>query len=431
MRTETSPGPTPEAPPLRTDLARAIPVAIRGGLLAALLAAAIGQTPPLAVNLTGGGLAIVTQLTLGWLYTVASNAVAVEVRGLGSGRVEIVAATIRLALLTCTAVLIWALVRAGSATARRVADRPVRRIVAGASVAVTYAIPIGLVSWVVRLRLGTGGGFLPDTVSFRAVVWEAFAVPFLLAAVSGAAGGLRASRAVPAGVRSVLAGGWRAFLAAIVLSLACLLLIAALRPSGPEGYVDQLRSLAPRTGALWLGHQGLLLPNQATLALVPAMGACDVVTLDGRSAPVLCVDRLPAGRDPSEWLVSAIDDTPGTPTRSAPVVVRILLLAPLAATAMGGWRAGAAAGSVWAGAARGLLAGVVFATLVGIAAWASTVTIESHPAGPASGGRAIEIGARPLEAAAYGLAWGAVVGAVSGAIVGLRARARAAEATPA
>ena len=61
--------------PRPRDLRAALPTAAGGGFLVAAAALALGQIPPLLVNLFGGGLALSTQIRLGWLYTAAANAI--------------------------------------------------------------------------------------------------------------------------------------------------------------------------------------------------------------------------------------------------------------------------------------------------------------------------------------------------------------------
>ncbi|HEY5861294.1 MAG TPA: hypothetical protein VIX62_13520, partial [Actinomycetota bacterium] len=75
--------------PLSADLRLAAPVAARGGLLVAVAAIVLGQLPPLLVNLLGGGLAVSTQVRMGWLYTAASNAVSIRIEGLSAAAGEL------------------------------------------------------------------------------------------------------------------------------------------------------------------------------------------------------------------------------------------------------------------------------------------------------------------------------------------------------
>jgi hypothetical protein len=404
--------------PLSEDLRRAAPVAARGGLVVAAAAIVIGQIPPLATNVFGGGLAISTQLRMGWLYTAASNAVAIRIGELSESGAELErfgTATLRLALLTVTFALGWLLVRAGAGSAGRVTDRPGRRALAGSLVAPSYAAVMVPFSLLVELRLSTGGGFFPDVTTFSAVPWESFVLPFLLAAATGAVGGLRAGSGIRTRWWEAVAGGWRAFVGSLILAFVGLLVFAALRPSGLEGYVDQLRSLGLRGGALVVGHQALLLPDQAVLTLVPAMGACDIGSGPDVTSDVLCLDRQPAGDNPLDTFSITLGEGP-IPTRSLPAIARLFLLVPLVAVAVGARRGVAKASSNVDAVIRGVCAGVVFAAFVVVAAWASTVTIRAtqEQDGVVSESTRVTLGARPLEAGLYALAWGISVGGVAG-----------------
>ena len=243
-------------------------------------------------------------------------------------------ATFRLALLTVTFVLGWLLLRAGAAAARRVSDSPVRRALAGALVAPSYAVALGILALVVELRLSTGGGFLPDVTTLRAVPWEAFVLPFVLAAGTGMVGGLLAGGGIRARAWEAFAGGWRAFVWALGLALVGLLAFAAIRPSGLEGYVDELRSLGPRGAAVVVGHQILLAPNQAVLTLVPAMGACDVLTGPVRTTDIVCLDRQPTGENPLDTISDGLGDR-AVPIQPQPAAAKLFVLVPFVAVALG------------------------------------------------------------------------------------------------
>jgi hypothetical protein len=426
----------PEVPSAATDLRRAMPVAARRGGLVAVLALGMGQIPPLIMNLAGAHLAVVTELRLGWLYTVASNVAPIRMERFDDSGGSLGIVTFRIGLLTITILVLWALAAAGARTAEVVAARPVRRAIAGAMVAIAYTAPLAALGAVVSLKLGTGGVLAPGSVDLRAAVLGVVALPLVLGLLAGAAGGLATLREREDRSRAALAGGWRMLAVALGLSLIGLLAIAALRPSGLQGYVDELTSQEPRIAALILGHQGLLLPNQGALVLVPAMGACDTVTLDGRRTDVVCLDREPRGGSPAAWLSSTIDASGSPPTRAAPWTVRLLLLVPAGAAAIGAWRAAVGARTVVEGVLRSVLAACVFAVLVGATVWASTITFTNGPApGRAGSTQALAIGAPPLKSAGYALAWGTVAGGITGAVAGFRrrgdAQARPRRANPA
>lgn len=424
----------PPAPSLGADLGRAAPVALRRGLTASFVVLLLGQLPPLAVNLGGGGLAIATQLRLGWLYSVAANAAAIRIdefsRSTGDPALLGVA-TFRLALLSFTAVIVWILVRAGAASARQVTDRALRRALAGALIAVPYAAPLAILSALVDLRLATGGGFLPDVTTLSAVVRDMLILPFLIGGVAGALGGLQTSTWWEGWTGDVLAAGWRTFTTALVASLLGLLAFAALRPAGLDAYVQELRSLSPRGSGLVVGHQALLLPNQAALILVSAMGACDTVTIDGVSSDVLCLDLLPDEGSPLEWLITTLDDRPGVPTAPAPWSARVVLLVPLVAVVVGARRVVTERMSVGRAAAGAIGAAAVFGALVAAITWASTIVFNTTwvQATTGDGWRTVALGAQPWIAGILASVWGVVVG-VPVACTTVLVRRRRANAVP-
>ena len=421
-----------EVPPVASfgsDLGRAVPVALRRGLSVSLVALMLGQLPPLVVNLGGGGLAIVTQLRMGWLYTVAANAGAIridEFSGSSDDSVLYGAATVRIAVLTFTAVIVWMLVRAGAASARQVTDLPARRAFAGALVAVAYAAPLAILAPLVDLQLATGGGFFPDVTTLSAVVRDMLLLPFSLGMLAGALGGLQASAWWGGRAGDMLASGWRTFTTALLASLLGLLAFSALRPAGLDTYVQELRSLGTRGGAITVGHQVLLLPNQAALVLVPAMGACDSITTGGVAFEALCLDRLPDERNPLDWLITTLDERPGAPTVPAPWSTKVLLVVPLIAVVVGVRRVVTDRASLGRAAIGAVGAAVVFGALVVALTWASTVvitSIELHE-GTTTQARVVALGAQPLVAGAHALGWGVVVGVPAASVIAAARRRR-------
>ena len=189
-----------------------------------------------------------------------------------------------------------------------------------------------------------------------------------------------------------------------------LLAFAAIRPSGLEGYVDELRSLGPRGAAVVVGHQILLAPNHAVLTLVPAMGACDVLAGPVRTTNIVCLDRQPTGENPLDTISDGLGDR-AVPTQPLPAAAKLFVLVPLVAMALGARRGAARASSNADAAFRGVCAGVVFAGLVVIGVWTSTLTITTTASGDAA---TLALGAQPFVAGAYAAAWGIVVGGIAG-----------------
>ena len=262
--------------------------AVKGGLLAFVATAIAAQIVPLSIEVFGGGLALSTALKLGWFYELAFHKVAIDVTGAGgaTGRIS-------LAFLSGTVFAIWALFRAGRAAARRAGPSVGARVLAGSMVGPVYALPIVIITSFLRLQLHTGGPLAPETVGFRGVVWQAFALPALLGiGAGGAAGALEAWSRDSRG-HAWLVGGWRGLLGALGLAAIGMLVLAAGRPQGTASYARAVSSNGPRVAALLLGHHALLLPNQSFFVLAPSMGGCTELSGPKASIPLLCPGRLP------------------------------------------------------------------------------------------------------------------------------------------
>lgn len=397
---------------LTRDLIASTPVALLRAMAAVLAVAALGQVPPSLVNVAGGGLAVQTQLRVGWLYTMAGHAVSIRatgsggsIDGLGAGVVSL-----RLGMLTIAAVAITMLVVGARATARRVDDVGVRRIVAGALLAVPYAALIGGVNVGVALRLDTGGGFLPDATTFAAPAWEGFVLPGALALVSGAIGGWSVSESWRRSAGRAVRAGALAFLWTIGLSFVGLLVFATLRPEGLERYSVETWSAGPHRAALYIGHQALLLPDQAMWVLAPSMGACVSLRVEEGAHDVLCLDRIPRAPDPATWLLSELGRVDGSPpVAPMPWVAWLFVAVPAAAILLGLHRLGRSATSFVRAAGRGLVAGGVFAVLVITTTLAGSLWLGVNDGGAT---RSVALGPDPLMTAALALAWGLVGGAV-------------------
>lgn len=400
-------------PSLPGDLAAAAPVALAGGLLSAAAVTLLGQVPPLLVNAVGGGLAVSTQVRLGWLYTMAGHAAEIEATGSGPSADPAAgpqALTVRLGLLTIAAVAIWSLAIAGRSAARRVQDQGSRRACAGALVALPYAAVMGIGNLAVSLRLDTGGGLLPGATTFEVPVREAFVLPAVLALATGAVAGWSVSSGWrgPAGVACW--AGMRTFAWACGLALVGLLAFAAVRPPGLERYVVEMSSGGAGRAGIYVGHQALLAPNQAMWILAPSMGACDSVRVDGRSQDLLCLDRLPRGADPATWLLAELGRAGGSPpVAPMPPVARAFLLVPAAAVVLGVRRAASHASSAVASAVIGAGAGMTFATLVVVMSAAGSLWVSSRSGETI---RTVAMGPDPVPTALAALAWGVVGGAV-------------------
>lgn len=424
--TATEAAGTPAAP-LARDLRAATPVALVGGALCASAVAALGQLPPLLVNLTGAGLAVVTQVRLGWLYTMAGHAVAIQVDGLdatgdttGEATVDLV--VLRLGLLTITAAAVCLLALAARGSARRVDDWGSRRALAGSLVAIPYALLIGGVNVAVDLRLMTGGELFPDVTSFRGSVEEGFLFPGSLALVTCAVAGWSASSAAGGAAGTAIRAGLRTYGWSVGLAFVGLLAFAAARPEGLERYSVEATSAGLSRAMLYAGHQVLLAPNQAMWILSPSMGGCVTVRVGGRSHDVLCLDRIPRGDDPATWFLSELGRVRGSSeVAQMPSVARVFLLVPAAAVALGVNGVARGSTSTAGAAALGAGAGAVFALVVTLTSLAGSLWVV-----PASGNETTQrfaMGPDPVGTALLALGWG-VLGGAAAAVAGRLAHRR-------
>ena len=403
----------PADSPPTSRLARA-PVAARGGLLVAVAAIVLGQLPPLLVNLLGGGLAVSTQVRMGWLYTAASNAVSIRIEGLSAtaGELEpLGTATFRLALLTVTFVLGWLLLRAGAAAARTVSDSPVRRALAGALVAPSYAVALG------DPRAGRGAPaqhrrWFPARCHDLAAVPLGGVRPAVRARRRDGDGGRTPGRAAgsePApGRRSPVDGGrssglwaWRSWGS------------SRSRRSDPRGSRATSTSFDPSARGVRPSWWAIRSCWHRTMRSSPWCRPW---------APATCWPARFAPRTSCAWTASPRGRTRWTRSRTAwaigpfrhsalPAAAKLFVLVPLVAVALGARRGAARASSNADAALRGVCAGVVFAGLVVIGVWTSTLTITTTASGDAA---TLALGAPPFVAGAYAAAWGIVVGGIAG-----------------
>jgi hypothetical protein len=395
-------------------------VAIKGGIVAFVLTALAAQIVPASIELFGGGLALSTALKLGWFYELAFHHVAVDVIG-SSG----VTGRLSVAFLSGTGLALWVLFRAGRAAARGAGPSLRGRVLAGAMVGPVYALPIVVVTSLVGLQLHTGGGFLPQTVRFHGVVWQAFVFPALLGIAAGGAGG--AMGFLPGGSRAHawLVGGWRAMLGALGLAAIGMLVLAAVRPQGTATYARAVSSNGPRAALLLLGHHALLMPNQSFFVLGPSMGGCTELSGSNATVPLICPGRLPVLESPVllDDLARVVGGSPPTatgsiPDRPMPAGYWAFVLVPAIAMFLGGRFAGAGvSGShrLREALVRSSGAGVLFALLVGVGSWMASASLFVRAA-DGSGTASLTLGPRPAPTALLALAWGVVGGALGASI---------------
>jgi hypothetical protein len=402
------------------------------GQILALLGWAVGDT----------GASFATAARIGWMYVGAIHHVAVELdvpdlvvsAPAGSGATSL---SVGAALLGLTAIAAWLLFRAGRAVADRRGGRPLARVVWGAAVAPSYAIPMFVLSASIRVRTPFRlGSFAAGELRVSLSPWQALVLPLLIAATAGAAGGLRsalpAARIRPGADRlaAALAGGWRMWWLGAALSVGGLFVAGVVQPDGPAALLtpstaQYVRAVLdrPAPGLVLFGHHLAAAPNEAVWTLVPAMGGCLGIS-GGAEADILCYGRFPAevATAPLPLPGDAVAPVPvGATFDAAPPGYLLFLLVPLAATIAGGRRAARRSGVRGREAPlAGAGAGVVFAALLTATAALSVVTIGYGAAfaEDATAGR-IAIGPDLVATAVLALAWG-VAGGTIGAVTAAR-----------
>jgi hypothetical protein len=405
--------------------------------------AALGQLASFAVYAVGdtGGLPASTFLRIGWFYfgffhhvPLAAKA---SVSDLGpiAGVVQnspagaSITYAVGLALLLVTALGVWLLFRAGRLVADRAGGGALARVLHGMKVAPVYAIPAFVFSLLVGLRVSFGT-VVTGAVELRLSAPMSFVMPLLIAAVAGAAGGLRSALRNVGSVRiarvsAILSGGWRMLLVGLGLSYLGLFVAGAVQPDEPVAFLTpstakyyQTIFERPDVGAVVLAHHLALAPNEALWVLVPAMGSCDGVYGDVSYA-FLCYWKYPTSVSLPATASGPLQQQPA-PTvvlGRVPAPYFLFLLAPALAVLLGGRRAasrGAPRSAVEA-AALGAGAGAVFAVLVVGVGYLSAISVGASGGllGLPSGGRVI-IGPDLIGGGVVALAWGVAGGALGG-----------------
>jgi hypothetical protein len=364
-----------------------------------------------------------------------------------SGPVDF-SASFGVALMLATALAAWLLYRGGRATAEAAGGRPLARAVHGAKIAVPYALLMLGVSFLVSFRLPLPPlPFLQTDEPVRlglspvqALLW-----PLGLALLFGVLGGLSTARSEFSAslwrrrIVAALGGGWRMAWVGLVLAFLGYLVVAFLNPDvplpfGPEYFSEVAAEESVTSAVLLVLFTILVVPNIASLVLVPAMGGAlgffGSVTGVRVSCNLLSYTRFPVGALDRPPDGSGLDPCAGLPIEftTAPALYFAFLLVPVIATILGG-RVAARRAEVTGpaeGAGTGALAGVAFAVLVLlISVFASVAFQVTGATGGATPGGGFSVGPGLLVGTVLALAWGAAGGALGGASVG-RQRAPAA-----
>ena len=374
--------------PLVTALAR--------GALAFVGVALAGQAIAFAVYAASGLYRPWSWVKIGLLYVLSFCGVAIEatVPALAAQPIRV-----RLVLMLGTALVVAVAFRAGVAAVRATrSSRVSSAAVWGAVPAVPFGLLAGFASLLVSLRFPDNG-----IERLRPVTWEAFALPFVLFAVAGAAGGVAAAvRDRPTRMSKAAAGGWRMFVAALLLAAGGVLVLAALEPGVTRGYARGLQGMGSG-GTVLFAHHLLVVPNQSLDVLAPSMGGSTELELEVGGAQLTLggISRLRGVGLITGW---------GPAGLVFPRYYLLFLAVPGVAAVMGGRRA--AEGTVERGerAIRGALAGAVFAALVAVGSAMATIVMTG-----VTGWRG-HLGPALPSTVLLALAWG-VAGGIAGAVV--------------
>ncbi len=434
-RRRTPPGPE------RPSLSRSVGAAGLSGIAAAaivlafaelaafLLRAAGGSPAPAATTFRGGVLLFEAFHCVPLVFELGLRTVPGEATRLAT-------ITFGGAPMLGTCLAVGALWLAGRSAARAWRAEGILRVLAGAVVAVPYALVCWAVGLVARTTVAAPGalGALAQG-SFRvhpgrlaSAVW-----PLGLGLVAGASGAFvdgrwrrgagRADVGTSAGaLRGGVVGAWTALTLGLSLSFVGLLVLAAVQPGATRGYLDAAFGGGTTRGLAVVGLTLLALPNMSAWVLSAASGGCVAVESAGRTACALSYGHLPT----ISTLTGLQSPTTGTGQLSVAGTPRgylLFLLVPLLATVAGGFvAAGRASSGRLRGAAAGAAAGIGFGALSLAVAFVARLSLVVVGPGAAVIGGPDRLWAGPAPVAAFVLAlgWGIGGGAVGGALRGGR-----------
>jgi hypothetical protein len=346
--------------------------------------------------------------------------------------------TVALAMMLGTAVAVWLLYRGGRAVAASAGGRPAVRAFNGAKLAIPYALLALGLSFVINFSFPVPpipffeGG---QPVEIGPSPIAAFLWPLALGLLAGAWGGLStAKEEIREGSRgrwvsAILGGGWRMAWYGLGLAFIGYLITAALNPDVPLPFgPDYFRAVAGADSVLdavlLVLTTVLVIPNIATLVLVPAMGGALGFSGSASGVQLSCTllsyTKFPSGGgEPSGQAL--LDVCASLPIRfeTAPIGYFLFLLVPLVATVLAARRAArrADAASSAQGAAIGAASGVVFAAVVFLLIVLAAITVRAAgELGGLGGSQNVSIGPTLISGLLVALAWGVAGGALGGAL---------------
>jgi hypothetical protein len=424
--------------------------ALARGFVAFLSITAIGQVLAfLAWFVTDTGAPAAAVVRLGWMYFGAFHHVAIEfdvfdldlvAPGAAPGSPSL---SVGVALLSVTAVAVLLLFRAGRGAADRAGGSARKRVLLGAAVAPSYALPAFVAALLVDVTTPLrAGAFATGELHVALSPWQALVFPLAIAAASGAAGGFRSAFGAEGRsedlrrIAAASAGAVRMLVVGLGLSLAGLFVAGVVQPDEPVAlltpstarYFDTVFE-RPAAGLVILGHHLAVVPNEAVWTLVPAMGACDGVR-GSASRDLLCYSQFPNRLDTTVPALQGLAvSSPFGPVifRRSPAGYLAFLLVPVAATLLGGRLAGRRFGaSRRERALVGVTAGAMFALSIGVLSAFSSITVGY---GAAFGGDGtagwIVVGPNVVTGTLCALAWGCAGGALGAATSDRPDRSRA------
>ncbi len=296
--------------------------------------------------------------------------------------------------------------RAGREQGREAPRSSWKAALAGSLVGPGLALPMFVGALLVRL------GFPDYSIdSMRPVMWQALAFPLVVGCAAGAAGGAAATREALDGTGrgrravGVARGGLLAFVLGISFAFLAFLVLAAVETHATAAYARFVDS-AGTGGAVTVLHHALVLPNQSSMVLGVTMGSPAVLSLAGTPDAHIGLTGIGFEGELARLFLAEGRrlDFPGWYWG--------FLVVPLAATVLGGRRAGSGACSRREQLFRGALAGVVYSLLCAGTAWASAISL---PVFAEILGGAPRLGASALRTLLVSLPWG-VLGCAAGAL---------------
>jgi hypothetical protein len=349
--------------------------------------------------------------------------------------------TLALAMMLGTAIAVWLLYRGGRAVAASVGGRPAARALSGAKVAIPYALlSLGL-SFLISFSLP-----LPPLPFFQAQQpleigpspLAAFLWPLALGLLAGAWGGLSTSRqeiresSRGRRVGAILGGGWRMAWYGLGLAFIGYLITAALNPDvplpfGPDYFREVAGADSVLDAILLVLITVLVIPNIATLVLVPAMGGALGFSGSASGVQLSCAllsyTKFPSGGAQPPEGGALFDVCSSLPIRfeTAPIGYFLFLLVPLVATVLAARGAArrAEARSSTEGAAIGAASGVAFAAVIFLLILLAGISVKaSGEIAGVGGSQSVVIGPTLVTGLLFALAWGVAGGALGGALGG-------------